>query len=96
MASKSTTAIGSKPVGTVASSEGREPYAVAASDRIDTGLAESVNALPDAPDAALRATRARRLIRASFGIEAPFVVPAGLNRGAEHTRTAAIQRGSAK
>ena len=35
MASKSATASGSKPVGTVASPEGREPYDAAASDRIE-------------------------------------------------------------
>src|SRR5262249_20407043 len=63
--SNSATAIGSNPVGTVASSSGRAPYEAAASDRIDTGFAGSTGA-PGLP--AERATRASRVILASVSM----------------------------
>jgi hypothetical protein len=65
MASNNATATGSKPVGIVASSDGRNPYEAAASARIEIGGFGEV-AIPCAEGD--WATRATRLMRASFDI----------------------------
>src|SRR3982074_2941757 len=63
IASNRTTAAGSKPVGMVMSSPGRDPYEVAASERMERGVVGSNAVLVGA---AVRGGRARSAMRMRF------------------------------